>query len=220
MCAQHRPNATRAGSAQHGSDTGTVGAATHLRVVTTEEVTPDEAFARWQDLISNTFVPLVAAPTTDRPFRGRVVHSPVGQVELTTVRANGQHGRRTSRLIARRADDYVLASIQVAGCGEVKSGLGRGAGDPDGISGREGRRRGQHPHLAPLRSSPPHSSRWPKEMPDGLRPPRALLKRCDASGLSGAAAHAVRAIAVADEDLFEAGTRLGHREAVGPVSKS
>jgi hypothetical protein len=34
-------------------------------VVTTDEVTPEEAFARWQDLIGDTFVPLVAArPST------------------------------------------------------------------------------------------------------------------------------------------------------------
>lgn len=90
--------------------------------MTTDEVTPRHAFDRWQDLISDTFVPLTAAPTSDRPFRGRVVHSSVGQVELTTVRAGGQHVRRTPRLIARSCEEYLLASIQIAGCGQVSQG--------------------------------------------------------------------------------------------------
>lgn len=87
--------------------------------VTTDEVGPRQAFDRWQDLISDTFVPLAVAPTTDRPFRGRVVHSSVGPVELTTVRACGQHVRRTAGLISGSTDEFVLASIQVAGCAEV-----------------------------------------------------------------------------------------------------
>jgi AraC-like DNA-binding protein len=90
-----------------------------VAVVTTNEVTPRHAFDLWQDLISDTFVPLTAAPVSDRPFSGRVVHSAVGQVALTTVRASGQHVRRTPRLIARSPDEYLLASIQIAGCGQV-----------------------------------------------------------------------------------------------------
>jgi AraC-like DNA-binding protein len=43
----------------------------------------------------------------------------VGTVQLTTVRASGQHVRRTPRLIARGHEEYVLASIQVAGRGTV-----------------------------------------------------------------------------------------------------
>ncbi|SDO33110.1 AraC family transcriptional regulator [Geodermatophilus sp. DSM 45219] len=105
--------------AEHEADPGSAGVATRPRTLTTDEVTPGQAFARWQDLISDTFVPLVAAPTTGRPFRGRIVHSTVGQVQLTTVRAGGQHVRRTPRLIARSPEEYVLASIQVAGRGEV-----------------------------------------------------------------------------------------------------
>jgi AraC-like DNA-binding protein len=105
--------------AKRDSDVGTAGVATRARTGTTDEVTPRHAFTRWQDLISDTFVPLSAAPTTERPFHGRIVHSTVGQVELTTVRAGGQHVRRTPRLIARSTEEYVLASIQIAGCGEV-----------------------------------------------------------------------------------------------------
>ncbi|MGY1809570.1 helix-turn-helix domain-containing protein [Blastococcus sp. SYSU D00669] len=85
----------------------------------TDEVPPGRAFEYWQDLICDTFVQLSAAPTTEAPFRGRIAHTDVGAVELTTVRASGQHVRRTPRLIARSSEEYVLASIQVAGRGTV-----------------------------------------------------------------------------------------------------
>jgi AraC-like DNA-binding protein len=85
----------------------------------TDEVPAAAAFAYWQDLICDTFVQLTAAPTTDRPFRGRITHSEVGTVELTQVRSSGQCVRRTPRLIARSSEEYVLASIQVAGAGTV-----------------------------------------------------------------------------------------------------
>ncbi len=85
----------------------------------TDEVPAGSAFAYWQDLICDTFVQLAAAPTTDLPFRGRIAHSEVGAVELTRVRASGQWVRRTPRLIARSREEYVLASIQVAGRGTV-----------------------------------------------------------------------------------------------------
>lgn len=85
----------------------------------TDHVPAGSAFAYWQDLICDTFVQLAAAPTTDLPFRGRIAHSEVGSVELTRVRSSGQCVRRTPRLIARSSEEYVLASIQVAGCGTV-----------------------------------------------------------------------------------------------------
>ncbi len=81
---------------------------------------PGEAFDHWSDLISDTFVPLTAAPVTERPFRGelRVVTHPA--VQLTEVRASGQRVRRTRQLIADSCDDYLLASIQIGGRGRVE----------------------------------------------------------------------------------------------------
>jgi AraC-like DNA-binding protein len=95
-------------------------AAVHPVRINTDQVAPGEAFAFWQDLICDTFVKLSASPTTDRPFRGGIAHSVVGDLELTRVRASGQLVRRTPRLIARSAEEYVLASIQVVGEGEVR----------------------------------------------------------------------------------------------------
>lgn len=79
-----------------------------------------EAFERWRDLISDTFVPLTASATTSRPFRGelRVVTHP--SVQLTEVRAVGQHVARTRQLIAGSSEDYLLASIQLGGRGRVE----------------------------------------------------------------------------------------------------
>lgn len=102
------------------------GTATGPRTITTAEAAPGRALAFWQDLISDTFVPLAATATTADPFRGRIVHTAVGQAELTTVRSSGQHVRRTPRLIARSSEEFVLASIQVSGLGEVRQG-GRAA---------------------------------------------------------------------------------------------
>lgn len=79
-----------------------------------------EAFEQWRALISDTFVPLTAVPTGDRPFRGelRVVTHPA--VQLTEVRAQGQHVARTRQLIAGSSEDYLLASIQLGGRGRVE----------------------------------------------------------------------------------------------------
>ncbi|SCX44201.1 AraC-type DNA-binding protein [Klenkia marina] len=79
-----------------------------------------EAFEHWRALISDTFVPLTAVPTTDRPFRGelRVVTHPA--VQLTEVRSHGQHVRRTRQLIAGSSEDYLLSSIQLGGRGRVE----------------------------------------------------------------------------------------------------
>lgn len=87
---------------------------------TTEDVSPHEAFAYWQDRICDTFVRLSASPTTSKPFHGRIDHAAVDDVELSTVRASGQEVRRTPRLIARSPEEYVLASIQLNGNGVVE----------------------------------------------------------------------------------------------------
>ncbi|MCR6484974.1 helix-turn-helix domain-containing protein [Amycolatopsis sp. OK19-0408] len=86
----------------------------------TTTVPAREAFAYWRELISATFVPLTAERVADRGFRGRIRHAPVGDLELSTVLADGQHVRRTPSLIGRSADEYLLASIQLRGRGRVE----------------------------------------------------------------------------------------------------
>lgn len=88
--------------------------------LSTSQVPAQDAFAYWREMICETFVQLAAAPVTAGPFAGRIEHVPVGALELSTVVAGGQVVRRTRSLIARGADEYLLASIQLRGRGRVE----------------------------------------------------------------------------------------------------
>ncbi len=85
----------------------------------TADVPAAQAFEYWQDLICDTFVQLSSSPTTAEQFVGQIQHVVLDDVEMSTVRASGQEVRRTPRLIARSNEEYVLASIQLAGSGMV-----------------------------------------------------------------------------------------------------
>jgi len=93
-------------------------------VLSTSAVGPARAFEYWRDLICDTFVQLAATPTKPGRFEGRLVHADLGDFEVTTVHAGGQRVRRTSRLIARSHEEYLLASIQTRGHGRVEQGGG------------------------------------------------------------------------------------------------
>ncbi|UQS23906.1 helix-turn-helix domain-containing protein [Amycolatopsis thermalba] len=88
--------------------------------LSTAQVPAAEAFAYWREMICETFVQLSAAPVAGGAFAGRIEHVPVGTLELSTVVAGGQVVRRTRSLIARGADEYLLASIQLHGRGRVE----------------------------------------------------------------------------------------------------
>jgi AraC-like DNA-binding protein len=97
-----------------------VGQAAQAVRCSTQDMSSGVAFEHWRHLISDTFVPLTAVPTTERPFRGelRVLTHPA--MQLTEVRAAGQHVRRTRQLIAGSSEDFLLASIQLGGTGRVE----------------------------------------------------------------------------------------------------
>jgi AraC-like DNA-binding protein len=88
--------------------------------LTTAEVAEHDAFAYWREMICATFVRLAAEPVEGSRFSGLIEHVPVGDVELSTVVAGGQHVRRTRALIAQGAEEFLLASIQVDGQGRVE----------------------------------------------------------------------------------------------------
>nr|WP_244194511.1 helix-turn-helix domain-containing protein [Amycolatopsis niigatensis] len=71
-------------------------------------------------MICATFVRLAAEPVVGGGFSGSIEHVAVGDVELSTVVAAGQHVRRTRALIAEGADEFLLASIQLGGRGRVE----------------------------------------------------------------------------------------------------
>jgi AraC-binding-like domain len=79
-----------------------------------------DAFAYWREMICATFVRLAAEPVVASGFSGRIEHVPVGDLELSTVVAEGQHVRRTRSLIAHSDEEYLLANIQLRGLGRVE----------------------------------------------------------------------------------------------------
>lgn len=104
-------------------------------MLTTDAVPARDAFAYWREMICATFVRLAAEPLSADPraaasrgagpraarrFAGRIEHRAVGDLELSTVAADAQHVRRTSRLAASDHDEYILASIQLVGQGHVE----------------------------------------------------------------------------------------------------
>lgn len=104
-------------------DTGAVTAVVDRHAyaqLSTAEVAEREAFTYWREMICATFVRLAAEPVEGPRFSGRIEHVPVGDVELSTVVAGGQHVRRTPRLIAGSTEEFVLASIQLDGEGSVE----------------------------------------------------------------------------------------------------
>lgn len=103
-------------------DSAATTATTSATVFSTADVGSAGAFDWWQELVSDTFVPLHAGPVSAAPFRGVVEHRSVGDLQLTMVRAGAQEVRRTPALIARGGEEYVLASLQVTGTGLVEQG--------------------------------------------------------------------------------------------------
>jgi AraC-like DNA-binding protein len=83
-------------------------------------VDESRAFEYWRDLICDTFVQLSALPTREGPFAGQIVHANTATFEISTVRAGGQRVRRTTELIKRAGEEYLLASIQTKGHGRIE----------------------------------------------------------------------------------------------------
>jgi AraC-like DNA-binding protein len=89
-------------------------------VWSSSDVAAAEAFDYWADVICDAFVQVSARPTSRRPFVGRIEHVDVSAVGFTAVSSGPQSVERTRGQIARGGEDYVLASIQVDGWGQVR----------------------------------------------------------------------------------------------------
>ena len=88
--------------------------------MTTAGVSTGDAFAYWRELICATFVRLAAEPLGAGGFQGRIEHVPCRDVELSTVVADSHAVRRSRALIRRDNEEYLLASVQLAGRGRVE----------------------------------------------------------------------------------------------------
>ncbi|TCK27532.1 AraC family transcriptional regulator [Pseudonocardia endophytica] len=86
----------------------------------TRSVDETDAFDYWRDMICDAFVQLSARPRSPEPFSGHIAHSDLDTVQLSTVTAGPQQVDRTTSLIARSHEEFVLASIQLDGRGVVQ----------------------------------------------------------------------------------------------------
>ncbi len=74
----------------------------------------------WSDIVCEALVGVSARPGTPGPFSGSIDHLTFGSIELSTVASGAQQVVRTSRMIARDHEEFVLANIQLDGRAEVK----------------------------------------------------------------------------------------------------
>jgi AraC-like DNA-binding protein len=81
----------------------------------TADVSPADGFEAWQDMISSTFVPVECRPISRDPFRGEVLASTLGDIQLTLVRAGGQLVVRDRRMIAKGDADCYKVGLQTRG---------------------------------------------------------------------------------------------------------
>ena len=82
-------------------------------------VTPT-GFTDYRELISRTFVPIVASPRGDDPFWAELDQAGCADMQITTVRSTAQRIRRTSALIDDATAAYAMATIHVAGQCQVE----------------------------------------------------------------------------------------------------
>ncbi|MBL1075141.1 AraC family transcriptional regulator [Nocardia sp. 2] len=85
-------------------------------------LTEAAAFERWEAHMSETYFPLAVSPVPAGEFHGWISCGRYGDVEVTAVGSTPQQVRRTDRLIADDADEYLLAGIFVAGRGRLQLG--------------------------------------------------------------------------------------------------
>lgn len=78
-----------------------------------------ESFAEWESLLSESYVPLMADPSGDGAFHGRIERTSLPGFDLSTVSASGQRIRRTPRGIAKTDGEFLLVSILTEGSGRL-----------------------------------------------------------------------------------------------------
>jgi AraC-like DNA-binding protein len=86
----------------------------------TRGIRPQDAFAVYREVISHTFVPLAATPLRENEFRASLDHVGGRDLQLSTVRADAHRIRRTSGLIDRADEAYLMATVQVTGRSTVE----------------------------------------------------------------------------------------------------
>ncbi|GGN86049.1 hypothetical protein GCM10011610_40970 [Nocardia rhizosphaerihabitans] len=75
---------------------------------------------RWEQLMSETYIPLAVTPLATERFGGRIVATEFDGLLVTSVQAGAKTVRRTPRLISAAEDRYILASIYLGGRGVMQ----------------------------------------------------------------------------------------------------
>ncbi|MEV6902260.1 AraC family transcriptional regulator [Amycolatopsis sp. NPDC051372] len=81
----------------------------------TEDVAAPDAFGYWSEVICDALVQVSARATGEAPFTGRFEHAALDGVGLSTVASGPQEVARTTRLIARDPEEYLLVNVQTGG---------------------------------------------------------------------------------------------------------
>ena len=79
-----------------------------------------DTFGRWRELLSATYVRLAADPVDTGPFFGCIENVRCGEITLSTMAAGGQRVRRTRSLIRHGNEEFLLATILLAGSGRIE----------------------------------------------------------------------------------------------------
>jgi AraC-like DNA-binding protein len=92
-------------------------------LLTTASVSQSERLDYWREVICDVFVDLDADPirrTNLDAFDGSIVTGRCGELQISEVRADAQHVRRSMRQIAKAPTDDLLISVQNTGVGSVE----------------------------------------------------------------------------------------------------
>ncbi|MBK1787140.1 helix-turn-helix domain-containing protein [Prauserella cavernicola] len=79
-----------------------------------------DTFEHWQELLDATYVRLLADRMSTGPFSGQLENVRCGEITLSTMAAGGQRVRRTRSLIRSADDEFLLATVLLAGSGRIE----------------------------------------------------------------------------------------------------
>lgn len=88
-------------------------------VLSTDHVHARRRSSYWADLVCDVFVQL-DCQRMGEGFFGHIADRPLGDVRLSEVSSTAHHVRRSSRMLSRADEDYMLLSLQMHGTGSVE----------------------------------------------------------------------------------------------------
>ena len=84
-------------------------------IVSTADVPEPRRFARWREILRESYFPLDLERSSSRPFTGEITTTRINQFSLTRVRGCEYRVLRTARRIREARDEFLLISVQIDG---------------------------------------------------------------------------------------------------------